>query len=37
MLRALATVRRGRAEWPPLALVLDLLAAGDDRPADEAT
>jgi DNA-binding transcriptional LysR family regulator len=29
MLRALATVRRGRAEWPPLALVLDLLAAGE--------
>ena len=31
MLRALATVRRGRAEWPPLALVLDLLAASEDH------
>ena len=29
MLRAYATVRRGRAEWPPLALVLDLLAEGE--------
>ena len=30
ILRACAAVRRGRADWPPLALVLDLLAANDD-------
>jgi DNA-binding transcriptional LysR family regulator len=29
MLRAFATVRLGRTDWPPLALVMDLLAAGE--------
>ena len=27
LLRAYAVTRRGRAAWPPLALILDLLAA----------
>jgi DNA-binding transcriptional LysR family regulator len=31
-LRSYAVIRRGRATWPPLALVLDLLAAQADAP-----
>ncbi|MEV0153021.1 LysR family transcriptional regulator [Micromonospora sp. NPDC050686] len=32
LLRAYAVVRRGRAAWPPLALILDLLTAEPDPP-----
>ncbi|MGC1214269.1 MAG: LysR family transcriptional regulator [Micromonospora sp.] len=34
LLRAYAVTRRGRAAWPPLALILDLLTAHPDPPQD---